>query len=659
MFDTLLKTLKRPSLSPPPTEEAPRWPVYAFGLLAVIVAAGLYAHTLNLPFFEDDPVHIRWLSEHGLFDSWLTAENLPDYRPLGRFIMQVWAYALGWHKPILLRVHNVLLHALNAVLVAALVLRLNRGQSRYAAAGLAAFFFAAYPFAYQAVPWINVLFYPLVTFLLLALALIYTLARERGSGRLLAATIFLAALAPFEIEHAVMAFAVLGAMEVIWWRVGWQRWPWLLPALIVFALNVTFVIIWITRPRFAYAFGLPTVERVYQIGFYLLQGFAWPVMPAAQPIMGATPLDDLGAIFIVGVPAVLGAIWVLRRERALLGIGLAWFGVLAVPSLLYLTFDYVINSPRLLYPLAPGAAMIWGAAVAALLVGRIWQRQIAALLTGSILMGGIFAFQQASFYGIGAAPIAQMDAAAAETPDDARMLIVNAPAWVSPPKETQLYALGNYGAQVFPFWLSARDMIFAQRGEDQAAEAVAFANVIAETWYHKGIAGSEGPDGRWLHWDDLRAEMVSAPGGVYVTQYADVAIDLVYAGEVRAYPLDAEILATFGEEGALHIRLDWAVSPPYAHDHTVFVHLIGPDGPVIAQADGYPLRGLAPFWLWEEPRAVHDARVIVWPDDAPTAAYMIKVGVYNPANGERARAYDMKGEEMADSAFTIWRNVGP
>jgi len=197
----LRRFITPPQIAPSPTAPAARWPLYAWIVLAVGLTLALYLNTLSLPFFQDDVIHIRWLSSRGILDPFLTAENLPTYRPLGESLMKVWWTILGRHDPAALRLQNILMHALNAALVALLALRIDRSDRRYLVAGIAAVLFAAFPFAYQAVIWVNVFFYPLGTLLLLLAALSYWRSSTRGSARWLLLTWLVCFLAPAEKTH--------------------------------------------------------------------------------------------------------------------------------------------------------------------------------------------------------------------------------------------------------------------------------------------------------------------------------------------------------------------------------------------------------------------------------------------------------------------------
>ena len=70
-----------------------------FGLaLGIWLSSILYVDTLSLPFFEDDPGHIRWLSQFSSpFTPFITAAGIPAYRPLGEMLLKLWYMILGDH----------------------------------------------------------------------------------------------------------------------------------------------------------------------------------------------------------------------------------------------------------------------------------------------------------------------------------------------------------------------------------------------------------------------------------------------------------------------------------------------------------------------------------------------------------------------------------
>lgn len=669
MFDWL--ALRRPAITAPIARpKASRLPLYAGLGIAVWLAYLLYINTLSLPFFEDDFVHIRWLAQFSSpFPPWVTATGIPAYRPLGEMLLKIWYLILGRHDPVWLRFLNIAMHGLNAALTAALALRLDRSRYRYWTAGLAALLFSILPFAYQAVIWINVFYYPLNNLLQLAMALCYWQARTRGSNRLLVLAIFLAFLSPFGIEYGLVNGGLLLAIEAALLLQKRQKAIWLTGPFVALFLNVLFLVVWLLVPKSAYDFGPPTFERVMQIATYLLQGITYPVSPLARPLMEQGGLSDLLSIALVGLPALALVIFVIARRRrwAILVVALLWFVFVNLPGLLTLTFDYVINSPRLLYPVGPAMAWLWAAFFTSLvaLARRRKAQTTLAFAAGVIIL--VVAFMNVDFvrirtdhYHIAEDTFDQLAAAARETPAGRPLLVINMVSWLTPPEKT--FALGNNGIQWLPFYVGIADVAYAVDEVDYPIEALQFHNVRQPQPYFYGMRG---PVADW----PLLKEALPDAGAVYLTQYQPDHIALVPVGRVLndgQAPPEADQEAAVFERGValalagyelegdhLQLSLDWRLPEAIPDDWTVFVHLYGPDGQLVDQDDGYPFRGLAPFWLWDAGQGLLDRRTLVWPAEAQPGRYRVGVGLYDPATGQRAPAVDPAGAPLPDDTATL------
>jgi hypothetical protein len=282
---SLLQLFHRPPVRRVNKPAAKRWPLYAAAILAIWISFALYADTLGLPFLQEDSTHIRWLSWHTVLEPFLSAKGAPDYRPLGKSILKFWYLILGRHDRIWLRYHNFIFNALNIALIAVLAAWIDTSKRRYWTGAIAALLFGAFPFAYQAVPWINNFFYPLANLLLLAMTAVYWQARVRQSNGLLLLAFLLIFLAPFEIEYGLMGSGLIFTVELVLWLQKRQPYPWLTGPLIGLLLNVLFLIRSLTIPKQSYSFGLPTSGRLLLISTYFLQGLMYPISPLALWIM--------------------------------------------------------------------------------------------------------------------------------------------------------------------------------------------------------------------------------------------------------------------------------------------------------------------------------------------------------------------------------------
>lgn len=107
--------------------------------------------------------------------------------------------------------------------------------------------------------------------------------------------------------------------------------------------------------------------------------------------------------------------------------------------------------------------------------------------------------------------------------------------------------------------------------------------------------------------------------------------------------------ARAGEDVVL--RLGWRARAPSATPLSVFVHLVGPDGQPVAQADGFP--GGAATEAWTPGQLAYDERVLSLPVDAAPGEYRFVVGVYDPATGERLPALRPDGARAAGDAVGL------
>lgn len=78
----------------------------------------------------------------------------------------------------------------------------------------------------------------------------------------------------------------------------------------------------------------------------------------------------------------------------------------------------------------------------------------------------------------------------------------------------------------------------------------------------------------------------------------------------------------------LMLHLLWQAQRDLTTDYTVFVHLVGADGRLVAQHDAPPLNGFYPTYFWRADTAVADQISIPLPNDLAAASYDLLVGVY-------------------------------
>lgn len=83
------------------------------------------------------------------------------------------------------------------------------------------------------------------------------------------------------------------------------------------------------------------------------------------------------------------------------------------------------------------------------------------------------------------------------------------------------------------------------------------------------------------------------------------------------------------------LSLFWRSTEGLGEDYAVFVHLMAPDGRLLAQNDSAPGGGTLPTSTWSPRETIVDRRGLLLPADLPPGRYPLLLGLYMPANGER------------------------
>ncbi len=211
------------------------WRTFGWGFaLIVLVTVVTYLPVLRGGFIWDDDVLITEnpmvKAPDGLHRFWFTAEAA-DYRPMTWSLWwlewKLWGdHAAGYHAV------NVLLHAMNAILIWIILRRL-----RIPVAWLGGLLFAVHPVNVVTVAWVSEQKNTLSMFFMALSILSYLKFDEEGHRRwhVLSWMTFLAALLS-KTGMIMEPFALLGC---VWWRHGrWQRKDWLRCAPFFFACAV-------------------------------------------------------------------------------------------------------------------------------------------------------------------------------------------------------------------------------------------------------------------------------------------------------------------------------------------------------------------------------------------------------------------------------------
>ena len=105
--------------------------------------------------------------------------------------------------------------------------------------------------------------------------------------------------------------------------------------------------------------------------------------------------------------------------------------------------------------------------------------------------------------------------------------------------------------------------------------------------------------------------------------------------------------------GDVELTLYWEARDRVVEDYTVFVHLLGANGEIVAQGDGPPEGGGYPTGLWEGDEMIADDHIIHLPQDLPAGRYQILVGLYSLDTLVRLPALTSAGERLAADAIPL------
>ncbi len=301
----------------------------ACGLLLAVVLS--YLPALGNGFIWDDDGYVtrnpRLRDAAGLCDIWTKPMSSSQYYPIQYYPVVHTSFWLEHHlwgnRPSGYHAVNVLLHALNAILLWRILRRLSVPGAFWAAA-----IFALHPVQVESVAWIterkNVLsgaFYLLALGSYLAFEgdLAPERARRRWSFYAWAVACFALAL----LSKTVTASLPLVLLVLIWWKRGSIRradWPPLVPMLAMGAV-MGLVTAYIERAHVGAqgpAWALPFAERVLLAGralWFYAEKLVWP-----HPLVFIYPRWQLDAgqwllyLYPLGAAAVIVALWMERKE---------------------------------------------------------------------------------------------------------------------------------------------------------------------------------------------------------------------------------------------------------------------------------------------------------------------------------------------------------
>jgi len=98
----------------------------------------------------------------------------------------------------------------------------------------------------------------------------------------------------------------------------------------------------------------------------------------------------------------------------------------------------------------------------------------------------------------------------------------------------------------------------------------------------------------------------------------------------------------------LTVTLYWQVLQPSQPDARVFLHLICPDGQLVAQDDSVPGGGEYPSAIWSPGDAIRDEHTLEILPEARAGACTLSTGLYDFGTGNRLSAVNAQGQRLAE-----------
>lgn len=96
------------------------------------------------------------------------------------------------------------------------------------------------------------------------------------------------------------------------------------------------------------------------------------------------------------------------------------------------------------------------------------------------------------------------------------------------------------------------------------------------------------------------------------------------------------------------LRLLWTTTDSIDTDYKVFVHLVGPNGDIVAQDDNAPMAGFYPTSRWTSGDLIEDHHTVHVPEPLTAGTYTLRIGLYRADTGERPLRTN--GEETIELA---------
>nr|MCU0482456.1 hypothetical protein [Anaerolineae bacterium] len=365
----------------------------------LLVAVGLYGYAVYLPFFLDDgllfAIIMRPPNSPLSWEIWGGSMTFAYYRP---FVFSIWEInqsLMGGGKfdPITLHWLNLMVYGMTGVLLGLFIRRFGRLidlPHRTIIGGLAGLMYVVFPFNYNAVIWVASMFHIFAGFgTMLALWCVvgylappptpsplhgeganappFSTTWGKDGGGIGAVWLIGAWLgtfiATFSHENGVLIAPLVGLL-LLWVLIGrMNRAAFIRMTIIYIPMLIIIAVYWMllnTVPRGASPLTI-LWDDIFDSSALFIQPQIYPVIGAYRKVTLAD--ESISTLWLMGgltiIPTGLFIVWQSRQLAKFALYGLIWFAIASVPTILFLSTDYVRGSWRLMLFAGIGAGIYW------------------------------------------------------------------------------------------------------------------------------------------------------------------------------------------------------------------------------------------------------------------------------------------------------------
>ncbi len=155
------------------------------------------------------------------------------------------------------------------------------------------------------------------------------------------------------------------------------------------------------------------------------------------------------------------------------------------------------------------------------------------------------------------------------------------------------------------------------------------------------------PNSLTVRWGEL---VITAPVRLLTMPAVETAVNITLSEQASlvGFSLEDRTLAA-GE--TINLELVWQAGTEMSESYRVFVHVLGADGRIVAQADGLPANWTRPTTGWLPGEFIRDAHRLTLPVELPPGDYTLVTGLYLP-NGSRLQQENGR-DHIPLTTFTI------